>query len=61
VTLPLEAVQSEIYLNGLSGVRPGFPNHLHRLEEAARAVSGADPGTWARPSCTTRRCSATRR
>jgi L-lactate dehydrogenase (cytochrome) len=38
VSQPLETYQNEIYLNGLSGVRPEFPADLHQLEEAARAV-----------------------
>jgi lactate 2-monooxygenase len=38
VSQPLETYQDEIYLNGLAGVRPGFPADLHQLEAAARAV-----------------------
>jgi lactate 2-monooxygenase len=38
VSQPLETYQNEIYLNGLTGVRPEFPADLHQLEEAARAV-----------------------
>jgi lactate 2-monooxygenase len=38
VSQQLESYQDEIYLTGLTGIMPGLPTDLHRLEEVARTV-----------------------
>jgi isopentenyl diphosphate isomerase/L-lactate dehydrogenase-like FMN-dependent dehydrogenase len=43
MTVPLSSYASEIYLQGMAGVRPSWSTDLSRLEEAARAKLDPEP------------------